>query len=506
MKAAFDVAIIGAGFAGLTAAARLKKRTQTSFVIFERANQVGGTWRQNSYPGCACDIPSHLYSLSFAMNPNWSRMYSTQPEILAYTNQIVDQYDLNAHIRYNTDIVRVVFSDAHWHLTDRTGNQTTARTVILAVGPLNYPSIPKLPGLQTFAGTTFHSSNWNTHYELTGKRVAVVGTGASAIQFIPKIAPLVKQLTIFQRTAPYVSPRRDRAISAVEQHLFRKLPIAQKAYRSLIYWYNELQGMAFLGNEGFNKIGTKRALKHLNQSIKDPELRQKVTPTYKLGCKRVLISDDYYPALNRNNVDLITAGITEVTANSIIDADGHEHSVDAIIFGTGFVVGGAIANLNITGRYGQNLFEHWLTKGAEAYYGIAMSGYPNMLFMVGPNTGLGHNSILHMIESQVNYALSYLDLLEKKPADAYLDVKPEVQQQYNSQIQQKMQNTVWASGCQSYYLDSKGRNTTIWPGLSSTYRKATQCINPADYELVCRNRPKPEAVFQPDLIQPGSNH
>lgn len=496
MKAAFDVAIIGAGFAGLAAAARLKERPKTSFVLFERASQVGGTWRQNVYPGCACDIPSHLYSLSFAPNPNWSRQYSPQPEILSYANQVVEQYDLNAHIRYNTEIIRVEFSavNGQWQLTDKAGNQTIARMVILAVGPLNYPSIPKFTGLKTFTGKAFHSSNWDQAYDLTNKRVAVIGTGASAIQFIPKIAPLVKQLTIFQRTAPYVSPRHDRTVSAMEQRLFRQVPIAQKVYRSLIYWYNELQGMAFLGNDLFNKIGTKRAMAFLNRSIKDPVLRRKVTPDYKLGCKRVLISDDYYPALNRDNVDVITAGIAEIKPNSVVDADGQEYPVDAIIFGTGFVVGGAVGSLNITGRSGQSLFDEWLNQGATAYYGTAISGYPNMLFLVGPNTGLGHNSIIHMIESQVNYALSYLDLLERTEQGAYLDVKPEVQRQHNSHLQQKMRNTVWASGCQSYYLDSKGQNTTIWPGLSSTYRKAIKRINPADYDLIHSNRTKPEAV------------
>jgi cation diffusion facilitator CzcD-associated flavoprotein CzcO len=493
MKADIDVAIIGAGFAGIAAAIRLKERGNTSFVLFERAGQVGGTWRDNIYPGCACDIPSPLYSLSFSPNPNWSRTYSTQPEILTYLNDVVERYGLNTQIRYNTEINRTEFSPSTglWTLTSKMGQSTTARVVIIAVGPLNRPSYPKLNGLDTFMGKTFHSSKWDATYDLTNKQVAVIGTGASAIQFIPKIASQVKHLTVFQRTAPYVSARNDRAVSTVEQQIFRRLPIVQKAYRSMIYWLNEVQGFAFLGNETFNKIGTNRALKHLKKTINDPVLRRKLTPSYTLGCKRVLISDDYYPALNRPNVELVTDGITAVKPNSIVDKSGLEHPVDAIIFGTGFVVGGVIGTMTITGRYGQNLFDDWLTKGAEAHYGITSSGYPNLLFMVGPNTGLGHNSIIHMIESQVNYALDYLNLLDKAGEGAYLDVKPEAQQRYNDAIQQKLADTVWASGCQSYYLDSKGKNTTIWPSLTTTYRKATRQANPADYDVVFSKQSSP---------------
>ncbi|MCK8494436.1 NAD(P)/FAD-dependent oxidoreductase [Spirosoma sp. RP8] len=491
MKADFDVAIIGAGFAGLAAAIRLKERGNTSFVVFERAGQVGGTWRDNTYPGCACDVPSHLYSLSFAPNPAWSRTYSTQPEILAYLTDVVERYALDAHIRYRTEINRTEFSPATglWTLTDSLGHSLTARVVVAAVGPLNYPSIPKLNGLKSFAGNVFHSANWDADYDLTNKRVAVVGTGASAIQFIPKIAPQVQQLTVFQRTAPYVTPRLDRAISSFEHRLFRRLPIAQKAYRSLIYWLNELRGMSFLGNETFNWIGTKQALKHLKKSIRDPELRRKVTPDYKLGCKRVLISDDYYPALTRPNVEVVTDGIAEVKPNTIVDTNGKERPVDTIIFGTGFVVAGMISRTNILGRYGQNLFEQWLSQGAQAHYGLTISGYPNLLFLVGPNTGLGHTSIIHMIESQVNYVLDYLNLLDKAGEGAFLDVKPEAQQRYNNLIQQKMADTVWASGCKSWYMDSQGRNTTIWPALTVTYRKATRRVNPDDYEVVHSKQP-----------------
>lgn len=496
MKPAFDVAIIGAGFAGLGAAIRLKQRGNTSFVLFERAADVGGTWRDNVYPGCACDVPSHLYSLSFAPNPNWSRMYSTQPEIFAYLKAIVDTWELDSAIRYNTDIVHTEFSEStgFWTLTDRAGNQTTARVVVGAIGPLNRPSLPTLPGLDTFTGKAFHSSGWDTTYDLTGKQVAVIGTGASAIQIVPQIAPIVKQLTVFQRTAPYVTPRSDRAVSPAEQRLFRQLPILQKTYRSAIYWINELRGLSFLGNETFNKVGTRLALRHLNASVSDPVLRAKATPDYKLGCKRVLVSDDYYPALTRSNVELVTDAIDHVTATGIVTKDGTERAVDVIIFGTGFVASEIICDLHIVGRRGHNLFDQWLATGPEAHYGITASGYPNLLFLVGPNTGLGHNSIVHMIESQVNYVLGYLDLLDKAGPDAFLDVKPEAQEAYNTAIQTKMADTVWASGCRSWYLDSRGKNTTLWPALTVTYRKATKRVNSADYEVVSIERREPLAV------------
>ncbi|QJW89192.1 NAD(P)/FAD-dependent oxidoreductase [Spirosoma taeanense] len=486
MKPDVDVAIIGAGFAGLGAAVRLKQRSNTSFVVFERADRVGGTWRDNIYPGCACDVPSHLYSLSFAPNPNWSRMYSPQPEILAYLQNVVDTYNLQPHIRYHTEIIRTEFSEenACWTVTDRTGNALTARVVIGAIGPLNRPTIPKLPGLDQFAGRTFHSSRWDTSYDLTGKRVAVVGTGASAIQIVPAIAPIVGQLTVFQRTAPYVMPRLDRAVSSVEQRLFRQLPVFQKSYRTFIYWLNELRGLSFLGNETFHKFGTAQARKHLEASIDDPELRRKATPNYKMGCKRVLVSDDYYPALTRPNVELVTERIAEVKPNAVVTSDGTERPIDVLIFGTGFVASEIICDLNIIGRNGRSLFDEWLTTGPEAHYGLTTSGYPNLLFLVGPNTGLGHNSIVHMIESQVNYVLGYLDLLERAGHDAFLDVKPEVQAAYNADIQQKLARTVWASGCQSWYLDARGRNTTLWPALTVAYRNATRRVNPADYNIV----------------------
>ena len=480
-----DVAIIGAGFAGLAAAVRLQQAGKTSFIIFERATAVGGTWRDNTYPGCACDVRSHLYSFSFSPNPGWSRVYSKQPEIQQYLVETVSKFGLTSRIRYSTEIIRTEFSEetGRWMLTDRAGRQSTARAVIGATGPLNRPSIPKIKGLETFGGKAFHSSNWDHSCDLTGKRVAVIGTGASAIQIVPEIAPITGQLTVFQRTPPYITPKLDRPIRAWEKRLFGILPIAQKTQRALIYWGNELVGTGFLGNKTISKLGTEAALKHLDSQIADPELRRKATPDYKLGCKRVLVSNDYYPALTRPNVALETEHITEITPTGMVTADGKTHPADVIIFGTGFVAAEIIADLHIVGLGGRVLFDEWAKTGPEAYYGITASGYPNLFFLVGPNTGLGHNSIIHMIESQMNYVVDCLNLLDTAGPDVFLDVKPDVQQAHNADLQAQLQKTVWASGCQSWYQDSRGKITTIWPALTVTYRKLTRRVNPADYTL-----------------------
>lgn len=488
MNSPIEVAIIGAGFAGIGAAIQLLKANRRSFLIFERATEPGGTWRDNTYPGCACDVPSYLYSFSFAPNPNWSHIYSSQPEILSYLNQCVRDFQLEPFIRFNTEIVqtRFIAETGYWELTTRMGEQFTARVVITAVGPLNRPNVPRLKGLKQFEGKVFHSAQWDHSYNLSGKRVAVIGTGASAIQVIPELAKQVSQLYVFQRTAPYVVPRLDHPVSPRLQSLFRQFPQVQRLIRSGIFWISELSGLGFLGNAFIRKRGTKRAITHLHNQLSDPELRRKATPDYEFGCKRVLVSNDYYPALCKPTVDLITEPIAELTPTSIRTNDGIDRPVDAIVFSTGFLVAGSFLELNITGLRGRKLVDEWLQTGVEAYKGLTASGYPNLLFLVGPNTGLGHNSIVHMIESQLNYVLHYLSVLDKAGAGAFLDVKTAVQQAYNQKLQERMQTTVWASGCQSWYLDTQGKNATIWPGLNTPYRRETRHVNLDDYEVVKR--------------------
>ncbi len=493
MQTSVDVAIIGVGFAGLAAAIRLRQRGTTTFVVFERAAEVGGTWRDNVYPGCGCDIPAPLYSFSFAPNPEWTRLYAGQPEILAYIKQTVNKFNLRPCLRFNTEIVRTAFDEAtgRWTLTDRAGQQTTARVVLLAIGPLNRPALPRLPGLATFAGKTFHSSAWDTGYDLAGRRVAVIGTGASAVQFVPQIAPLVRQLYVFQRTAPWILPRPDRAVSATVRAWFRRWPLLQRVQRELIYWRNELLGRLFLGNKVLAALARTLATRHLARAIKDPALRRQLTPHYQLGCKRVLLSNDYYPALTRPNVALVTEPIREVTPTSIITHDGTERPVDTLIFGTGFVAAEFAVDLHLSGLGGRSLFGEWQAGRAEAYRGTTVAGYPNLLVLVGPNTGLAHNSLLHVMESQITYALDYLRILDEAGPGAYLDVTPAAQRAYNAQVQRQLGSTVWAAGCQSWYLTAAGKNTTLLPTLTPAFRRSVQRVQLRDYVLAHAPAPAP---------------
>jgi cation diffusion facilitator CzcD-associated flavoprotein CzcO len=390
------------------------------------------------------------------------------------------------YIRFNTTISRAEFNEAygHWQLTTQQGDTLTARVIIGAIGPLNRPSIPELAGADSFTGTVFHSARWNHSCDLTGKRVAVIGTGASAIQLVPEVAKIASQLYVFQRTAPYVMPRLDGEVSTGTKALFRRFPGMQKLAREAIYWLNEVQGLSFRGHKLVNKLGTWRALRHLKKQINDPVLRQKLTPDYLLGCKRVLISNDYYPALTQPNVELVTESISGIGPNAIQTKDGNAYTVDVIIYSTGFQLAGGLFDLNIIGLNGRQLINDWLTQGIGSNKGITISGYPNLLLLVGPNTGLGHNSIIHMIESQLTYALDYLRLLDELGAGAALDVRPNVQQAYGTVLQMRFSPTVWASGCRSWYVDSRGQNTALWPGSTMEYRRSTRHVNPLDYDVL----------------------
>ncbi len=486
MKPDFQIGIVGAGFAGIIAALRLQKSKPDSFVVFERAAEVGGTWRDNIYPGCACDVPSNLYSISFEPNPDWQRRYSPQPEILEYLKTVVHKNNIESHIRYDSDIVRFEFVEEYglWKLTDRHERTTIVRTVILAVGPFNRPQLPDIKGIDTFRGKTLHSARWDTSYDLKGKRVAVVGTGASAVQIVPTIAPIVAQLTVFQRTAAWVSNRMDVEVPLVKRRRHQKLPVLQKLKRALLYWFLEFRGLMFMGNERIYRYFHKLAVQKLETEVKDPETRRKLTPDYKLGCKRILSSDDYLPTFNRENVSLETDSIVKITPEGILTGNGTVHELDTIIFATGFEVADFTTDVKIVGRRGRELFTEWREKGLEAYKGTTVSGYPNLAFILGPNTGLGHSSMIHMMESQMNYILKYLDLLEKKGENAFLDLKPEVQQSYNETIDEQFQTTVWASGCKSWYFNRAGRNTTLYPRLTARFRRETKRIDGGEYDFV----------------------
>lgn len=483
-----DTIVIGAGFSGIGAAIRLKKAGIENFVILERKNEIGGTWRDNTYPGCACDIPSFLYCYSFEPNPNWSASFSPHYEILAYLKKCIDKYALASHIHYNCQVKALIFQEntASWDI--RTNSATTyhARTVISCSGPLNEPIIPSFKDQTKFKGKSFHSLNWDHDYDLINKRVGVIGTGASAIQFIPKIAPKLKQLTIFQRTPPWIEPKVNVLFSKTAKRHFHKFPIYLRFWREFIYWILELRGLSQYKNNKVRAWRKKKAIKHLKNQISDPSLVQKLLPAYEIGCKRVLISNDYYPTLNRKNTQLETNPIACFVPEGIRTENGKIIPLDAIIYGTGFTTTRFSHIYDIIGRNQRNLIEEWNKQGAEAYKGINVSGFPNLLFVVGPNTGLGHNSIIHMMESQYKYIIDYLKKVLRTDPKQSFDLKPERQNAYNTELQSTLNQMVWnTGGCNSYYLrDGNGKNTSIWPGTTMKYRRQTKRIHLKDFNLL----------------------
>ena len=491
MTERFKVVIVGTGFSGLGQAIQLEKAGIRDYVILEKATEVGGTWRDNSYPGCACDVQSHMYSFSYEQNPDWSRSFSPQPEIFEYLKGVADKYRLREKIRFGVELTGAHWDERerHWTATTRDGREFVAQFLVSGVGGLHIPQVPELPGIANFEGRTWHSARWDHEYDLRGKRVAVVGTGASAVQFVPKIAPDVAELTLFQRTPPWIMPKPDHAMPSWAQALFKRVPGTQRAYRNALYWLLEARAIGFNGHPAIMKAGELIAKRNIAKGIKDRSLRKKVTPDYTMGCKRVLISNDYYPALDRPNVEVNTAGIKEVKAHSIVDAAGVEHEVDAIVYGTGFKVTDALEYLDITGVDGRDLAKQWATEGMRTHKGITVSGFPNLFFLLGPNTALGHNSVVFMIESQSRYVVDAIELADSRGAAA-LDVRPGVQDEFQREIQDKLVKGVWTQGgCKSWYLDAQGVNRTIWPGFTWRYWLQTRKVDPADYELSGRHCP-----------------
>lgn len=476
-----SVLIVGTGFSGLGMGIKLKEAGIESFTILERANDVGGTWRDNNYPGCACDVQSHLYSFSFEPNPNWTRMFARQPEIKAYLQHCAQKYALLPHIRYDSEVVRAEYDEAAamWTVTTRKGEVHRANVLVSGMGGLSTPAYPTLKGLENFKGKTFHSADWDHGYDLAGKRVAVIGTGASAIQFVPKVAEKVARLDLYQRTPVWIIPKPDRVISAAERALFRRFPKLQLALRNSIYWMLETRVLGFVINPRLMKLVEREARGHIRRQIADPALRAKVTPDYTIGCKRILISDDFYPAISRANVDVITEGIREVRANSIVAADGSEREVDAIIFGTGFKAQDPMPRGAVFGRGGKDIVEVW-KDGAEAYKGTTQAGFPNFYMLMGPNTGLGHNSMVYMIESQIQYVMDALKTMRRERLRS-LEVRADVQARYNVGLQEKLGKAVWQSGCRSWYINEAGKNTTLWPGFTFKYREQVRRIDLVDY-------------------------
>lgn len=480
-----DILIIGTGFAGIGMGIRLKQAGIHDFMIVEKGDEVGGTWRDNFYPGAACDVQSHLYSFSFEPNPDWSRPFAPQEEILSYLKHCADKHGLYGHIHFDTAMLEGRYDEARglWHGKTSHGDTVTARVVVTGCGAFNKPVTPDIRGAHTFAGDVLHTARWNNRVNLRDKRVAVIGTGASAIQVVPAIAPAVKQLSLFQRTAPWIMPKPNRPFSSRRKALFRRVPATRRLERAKLYMRNELFAVGFFTNPKLMKAGENFARSYLERKVKDPVLREKLTPNYTLGCKRVLLSSDYLPALQRDNVEVVTDGIEEIRANSILTKDGREHEVDAIVFATGFQVSENVAPFRIYGRDGIELNEAW-SAGAEAYKGTTVKQFPNAFIIMGPNTGLGHSSMILMIEAQIEYTLQAIALMRRERVKS-LEVRPEIQARYNERLQRRMSRTVWSrGGCVSYYQTSTGKVTTLYPGFTFEFMRETRRFDRGSYQLV----------------------
>ena len=460
------IAIIGAGFGGLCMAIRLELAGIRSYTVFEKAPGVGGTWRDNSYPGAGCDIPSHLYSYSFEKYASWTRRFPEQPEILGYLEHCADKYDVRRKIRFNAEVTAATFDGDRWHLTTA-GAQETFDMVVMSVGQLNRPHLPEIPGLNDFAGTSFHSSRWNHDHDLRGTRTAVIGNGSSAAQLIPRIAARADHLTIFQRTPNWVIPKPDAAFGPLTTLALRYVPGLQRAYREWIYRYAETLLYPALAQGWSSGLLRKRALDHLRAQVPDPALREKLTPGYPPGCKRVVIDSAFYPALTRPNVDVVTDRIVRITPKGVETAEA-VHEVDTIVYATGFLSTEFLVPIEVTGAAGGTLAERW-KDGAEAYLGISVPGFPNLFLLYGPNTNLGHNSIVFMIECQVRHIMSCLPYLSEGP----IEVRPEVMAAWSGRLDAAMDRMVWGGGCQSWYKTATGRVTNNWPGSTPLYRKLT---------------------------------
>lgn len=479
------VAIIGSGFGGIGVAARLLRAGITDVTLLERGTDLGGTWRDNSYPGAACDVPSHLYCFSFAPNPGWTRSFSPQPEIWEYLRRVAAGEGVTGKIRFGEEVTAARWdqSGRFWRI-ETTSSVLTARFLVSAAGPLSDPMIPAIPGLGTFAGTVFHSATWDHDHDLTGRNVAVIGTGASAIQFVPRIQPLVNRLTVFQRTAPWILPRRDREISSLEHWLFRHVPVTQRMARASIYLGREAYALGFTKNPGIMAKAEALALRHLHRQVPDPDLRATLTPSYRMGCKRILLSNDYYPSLTQPNVSLVTDGIKEISHRSVVTTDGTAHEAGTLVFGTGFHVTDFPLAQRIFDSDGVTLASRWTARPVQtAFRGTTTAGFPNLFVLTGPNTGLGHTSQVFMIEAQIRYVVGALTLARRDGFDR-IEARPAAQAAYDRVVQRKMRRTVWVTGgCKSWYLDADGRNVTLWPDFTFRYAWLTRRFDPSDYDL-----------------------
>jgi cation diffusion facilitator CzcD-associated flavoprotein CzcO len=473
MSGQLDAIVIGAGFGGLAAAIKLKKAGFGRLAVLEKADRLGGTWRDNTYPGAACDVPSRLYSYSFALNPNWSRAYSGQPEIQAYMEDCADRFGVRPMLRFNAEVERADWDEAAklWRVTLKGGEVMEAPVLVSALGQLNRPSFAGIPGREAFKGENWHSARWRHDVDLTGKTVGCIGSGASAIQYIPEIAKTAGKVIIFQRTPNYIVPRLDKPTPDWLKRLYAAVPLVDRAFRHFIWQMMDLRFRAFKRGTPSADSFRKLALGYLEKEITDPVLREKLTPTYPIGCKRILISDDYYAALRQDNVDLVTEAVSEITRKGVKTANGAEHACDVLVYGTGFDTTHFLAPLEIHGAGGRTLTEAW-KDGAEAYLGVTVTGFPNLFMMYGPNTNLGHNSIIYMLEAQADYVVKVMKEMRRRKAAA-IDVKPAAFTAFNTQLQKDLEATAWAGECSSWYKTASGKITNNWSDDTAAYRKRT---------------------------------
>ena len=498
------IVIIGSGFGGIGMGIGLRKTGFDDFVILEKATDLGGTWRDNRYPGCACDVPSPLYSFSYQLNPDWSRLFAPQQEIWEYLRGCAAKYGIDEHIRYGNRVESMEWDDADRRWTVRTadGKRYRAHAVVSGAGALHIPSYPEIPGIDASGGDSFHSSRWDPAVSLAGKRVAVIGTGASAIQLVPAVATQAARLTVFQRTPPWIQPRPDVAISPGTRAALRAAPGAARALRYAVYWAMETRALGFAVDPRLMASMEGMARKHLERQVADPGLRTRLTPDYTIGCKRILLSSDYYPALQRPNVDLVTDPIGAVTPSGVVTADGVTHEADVLIFATGFRVVDAATELNVTGRGGVKLGDAWAAC-VEAYRGVTVPGFPNFFLLLGPNTGLGHTSVVFMIETQVQHVLSCLRILSRQKGGT-IEARQLASRKYNDSLQRRLRRAVWsAGGCRSWYLDDAGVNRAIWPGFSFEYWARTRRARRRDYDVgaLPAGRGRPQVAWR-DRITP----
>jgi cation diffusion facilitator CzcD-associated flavoprotein CzcO len=476
-----NVAVIGSGFGGLGTAIRLKDAGIGNFVLFERASDLGGTWRDNTYPGCRCDVASDLYSFSFEPNPRWSNTFSYQPEIWAYLQDVAAKNDLRKLIKFNHDVTDVSFDSPSklWILTTSQG-VFQARNVVLAAGGLAEARMPDIEGIDSFAGPIMHTARWDESVGLAGKRVGVIGTGASAIQTVPQIAPVVASLEVFQSTPSWILPHLGHQVSERSKRLFSAMPLAQKLVRSLGYWRRELMVLGFVKDPSKMTKGETLAREHLARQVHDSQLRERMTPHYRLGCKRVLISNDYYPAFSRENVALVTEPIERIERWGIRTTDGALHEFDLLIAATGFYVTDNPACEMVHGAKGEKLVEAFRGDMAN-YKGTMFPDFPNLFMLGGPNTALGHSSIIFMHESQLNYIVKAVKVALER--DARIEPTIDAARKWTEELQQKLPGSVWGTGCSSWYLNAHGKNTTIWPDFTFKFRQETRHFDPKDHEI-----------------------